>query len=189
MGPYYVTSLVHLLGPVTAVMGRSSRATHERVVATGPRANERFPVEVDTHVVALLEHASGALSTITMSFDAVHTTASFIEVHGESGSLALPDPNRFDGPTLLWRDPDARPEELPASAGFVDSSRGVGLLDLIRSEPGQERASGALGMHVLEVMLAILDSGRTGERGIITSTVERPPLVPLTTAEKWRSHT
>ncbi|HEX4443328.1 MAG TPA: Gfo/Idh/MocA family oxidoreductase [Galbitalea sp.] len=188
MGPYYLTSLVHLLGPIAAVIGRSSRATSERVIATGPRAGERFPVEVDTHVVALLEHASGALSSITMSFDAVHSTASFIEVHGESGSLALPDPNQFDGQTLLWRDAEGEPEALPERAGFVDSSRGVGLLDLIRSTPDQERASGAMGMHVLEVMLAILESGRTGERGVIASTVERPPLVPLTSAESWRRH-
>jgi predicted dehydrogenase len=187
MGPYYVTSLVHLLGPVTSVTGRSSRARAERVIGAGPRAGERIPVEVDTHVMGLLEHASGALSSITMSFDAVHTTASFIEVHGEHGSLALPDPNQFDGSTLLWREPEAAPETLPVSAGFADSGRGVGLLDFIRATPGQERAGGAMGLHVLEVMLAILDSAPTGQSRPIASTLERPALVPLTPAAAWRS--
>jgi predicted dehydrogenase len=188
MGPYYVTSLVHLLGPVTAVFGRSSRASLERVIGTGPRKGERIPVEVDTHVVGILEHASGALSSITMSFDAVHSTAGYIEVHGESGSLALPDPNQFDGDTLLWRESEGQPEILPPSAGFIDSGRGVGLLDLIRSAPGHERASGAMGLHVLEIMHAILGSAASGDRSLIESTVERPPLVPLTSPETWRSH-
>lgn len=188
MGPYYVTSLVHLLGPVVAVTGRSSRAKTERVIGSGPRQGEHIPVEVDTHVMGLLEHASGALSSITMSFDSVHSTAAFLEVHGELGSLALPDPNQFDGETRLWREPEGEPEKLPISAGFVDAARGVGLLDFIRAAPGQGRASGEMGMHVLEVMHSILESGTAGESVRLVSTVERPELVPLTPAESWRTH-
>lgn len=186
MGPYYLTSLVHLLGPVVSVAGASSRAYTERVIGNGARVGEHIPVEVDTHVNGLLQHASGALSTITMSFDAVRTTAAPLEVHGELGTLALPDPNLFDGQTRLWRDEDGEPEVLPANAGYADAGRGVGLLEFIRSGPGQSRASGAIGLHVLEVMEAILDAGRSGGRHAISSTVERPALVPLTPADEWR---
>lgn len=63
MGPYYLTSLVHLLGPVVRVTGVSRRARDERTIASGPRLGERIPVEVDTHVTGILEHASGAVST------------------------------------------------------------------------------------------------------------------------------
>ena len=71
MGPYYLTALVHLLGPVRAVIGAASRLRTERVIGSGPRAGERIPVEVDSHVSGVLEHAGGALSTITTSFDGV----------------------------------------------------------------------------------------------------------------------
>ena len=187
MGPYYLTSLVHLLGPVVSVSGSGSRSHDERVIGSGPRAGERIPVEVDTHLSGLLRHASGAVSTITMSFDATHSSAAPLEVHGERGSLALPDPNTFDGATLLWHEEGGEPESLPASAGYVDSARGVGLLEFIRSAPGEGRASGALGLHVLEIMHGILDSARSGARLAIESTVERPALVPLTPAEEWRA--
>jgi predicted dehydrogenase len=188
MGPYYLTSLVQLLGPVVTVSGASSRARAERTIGSGPRAGERIPVEVDTHVTGILEHSSGALSTITMSFDAVHTTAAHLEVHGELGSLAIGDPNQFDGETRLWREADGESELLPVSAGYVDSGRGVGLLEFIRSAPAEGRASGAMGLHIVEIMHSILESGRTGQRRAIESTVERPSLVPLTSASQWRGH-
>ncbi|MCU1410578.1 MAG: oxidoreductase [Rhodoglobus sp.] len=186
MGPYYLTALVQVLGPIVSVSGASSRAHDERMIGSGPRAGERIPVEVDTHVSGTLEHASGAISTVTMSFDAVRTTAAPLEVHGELGSLALPDPNNFDGQTRLWRTDDGEPEVLPYSAGYADAGRGVGLLEFIRSGPAEARASGALGFHVLEVMHAILDSAHTGERRTITSAAERPEVVPLTAAVDWR---
>lgn len=91
MGPYYLASLVHLLGPVRAVTGASSRLRAERVIGSGPRRGERIPVEVDSHVSGVLEHVAGTLTTITTSFDGVATTASPIEVHGEVGTLAVPD--------------------------------------------------------------------------------------------------
>jgi len=187
MGPYYVSTLLQLLGPVAAVSGVSSRARTERVIGSGPRAGERIPVEVDTHVMGLLEHASGALSSITMSFDAVHTTAAPIEIHGELGSLALPDPNNFDGDSRLWTGAGDEFETLAVSAGFVDAGRGVGLLDFIRSAPGAARASGAIGLHALEIMDAILGAAEDGARREIVSTMERPSLVALTPAAVWRA--
>ena len=187
MGPYYISSLLQLLGPVVAVSGVSSRARTERVIGSGPRAGERIPVEVDTHVMGLLEHSSGALSSITMSFDAVHTTAAPIEIHGELGSLALPDPNTFAGENHLWTEEGAEFQTLPVSAGFVDASRGVGLLDFIRSAPDDARASGAIGLHALEIMDAILGAARDGARREIESTIDRPSLVELTPAARWRA--
>jgi predicted dehydrogenase len=188
MGPYYLSALVQLLGPVGSVVGASSRAFPERTVGSGPRLGERISVDVDTHVTALLIHDSGTISTIMMSFDAVYTSAAFLEVHGESGSLVLPDPNLFEGESRLWRDPEGSPEVLPVTAGFAEAGRGVGLLDFIRSAPGESRVSGAMGLHVLEVMHAILESGDLGQRRAVTSTLKRPELVPLTQPAEWRKH-
>ncbi|BCB90891.1 Gfo/Idh/MocA family protein [Phytohabitans suffuscus] len=177
MGPYYVTALVHLLGPVRAVTGAASRLRAERVIGSGPRAGERIPVEVDSHVTGVLEHEGGALTTVTTSFDAVATTAAPIEVHGETGTLRVPDPNRFDGETRLFPLGGSGWQVLEPSAGYVGAGRGIGLVDQVTSHG---RASGALALHVLEVMTALLDSARAGRRVELATTVRRPAPVPLT---------
>ncbi|RXZ68251.1 Gfo/Idh/MocA family protein [Agromyces albus] len=186
MGPYYVAALIQLLGPVRSVTGASSRLRAERVIATGPRAGERIPVEVDTHVAGILEHVNGALSTITTSFDGIATTAAPIEVHGELGTLAVPDPNNFDGDVRLatidapgWR-------ELEPSAGYVAATRGAGLLDFVSAGDGRRPRAGAdVALHSLEIMTALLESARVGRRLELTTSVDRPEPVPLTPQSEW----
>ena len=121
MGPYYISALVHLLGPVRAVTGAASRLRAERVIGSGPRTGQRIPVEVDTHVTGVLEHANGALSTITTSFDGVPTTAAPIEVHGETGTLAVPDPNYFDGEVRLFALGGTEWRALEPRAGYAEA--------------------------------------------------------------------
>lgn len=187
MGPYYLSALVQLLGPVRTVIGAGSRLRAERVIGSGPRAGTRIPVEVDSHVSGVLEHAGGVLSTITTSFDGVRATAAPIEVHGEAGTLAVPDPNQFDGEVRLFALGDNRWRPLQPSAGYAGGRRGVGLLDQIAAGPGRPpRAGGALALHVLEAMTALLRSAAEGRRIELTTTAERPPAVPLTPAERWR---
>lgn len=185
MGPYYVTALVHLLGPVTAVTGASSRRRTTRVIGIGARTGEQIPVLVDTHVTGVLHHAGGALSTITTSFDAVRTTAAPIEVHGETGSLAVPDPNYFNGDVRLFPLGGTEWRDVPPSAGYVDAGRGIGLLDMITAPA--PRAGGALALHVLDIMTTLLHAAAEGRRIDLTTTVERPAPVPLTDASTWRS--
>lgn len=191
MGPYYVTSLVHLLGPVVAVTGSSARPRQERTIASGPRAGERIPVTVDTHVGATLAHVGGAVSTLTMSFDAPATRARPIEVHGQEGSLAVPDPNLFDGDVEITRGGDGPWQVLPPSAGFAGSSRGIGLLEMIGAAGvdllAEPRASGAIGLHVMEVMTGVLTAARTGTRIAVRSRPSLGELVPFTTQARWRS--
>ena len=182
MGPYYVTSLVQLLGPVEAVSGAASRSRDVRVIGSGPRAGESIGVEVDTHLTGILHHASGAISTVTMSFDGVRSTAAPIEVHGVDGSLIVPDPNNFAGDVQLHARGGSW-ETLEPSAGYVDAGRGIGLLDLVA---GDGRASAAMALHVLEIMTALAASAASGVRQSLTTTVERPALVPLTPAQLWR---
>ncbi|WFE20539.1 Gfo/Idh/MocA family oxidoreductase [Solwaraspora sp. WMMD937] len=189
MGPYYISALVHLLGPVRAVIGAASRLRDVRVIGSGPRLGQRIPVEVPTHVTGALEHAGGALTTLTTSFDGVATTAAApIEVHGENGTLAVPDPNTFDGEVrhLALDGPGWRTVE--PRAGYVAAARGIGLIDLIRSDVMcPPRASGEVALHVLEIMTALLRSAAEGRRVELTTVVERPTPVPFTPAEEWRS--
>ncbi|WP_219467155.1 Gfo/Idh/MocA family protein [Nonomuraea rhizosphaerae] len=177
MGPYYVSSLVTLLGPVASVIGAANRTRDKRIIGSGPREGEEVPVLVDTHVTGVLTHDSGALSTLVMSFDAAATSAPRIEVHGEAGSLLVPDPNHFDGEVLLAGVGDREWRALPASAGYAAAGRGVGLLDLATA--GEPRASGTMGFHVLDVMESLLASARSGSAVTVASTCERPAPVPL----------
>ncbi|WP_431910109.1 Gfo/Idh/MocA family protein [Micromonospora carbonacea] len=189
MGPYYISALVHLLGPVRAVHGAVSRLRDERVIGSGPRLGQRVPVRVDTHVTGVLEHADGVLSTLTTSFDGVATTAAPIEVHGETGTLAVPDPNNFDGEVRLFALGGGGWRALPPGAGYVDGARGVGLIDAVTADGRRApRAGGDVALHVLDTMTALLRSAAEGRRIELTTAVERPPLVPLTPAEQWRAH-
>lgn len=183
MGPYYVTALVTLLGPVVSVIGVASHTRNSRTIGSGPRAGEKIPVTTDTHVTGVLVHESGALSTLVVSFDAVRTRSPNIEVHGETASLVVPDPNRFDGEveicTLARR--DAGWDVLPVSAGYRDAGRGHGLADMAETPEGeQHRANGDLAYHVLDVMESLLESAATGTSRTIGSRADRPTAVPLT---------
>ena len=184
MGPYYVTALVTLLGPVESVVGSASRTRATRTIGSGPRAGETVPVDVDTHVTGVLRHESGVLSTLVMSFDAVATRASRIEVHGPSGSLVVPDPNGFDGDVELhelggdWH-------TLEPSAGYRDAARGYGVADLATTPPGvPARADGDVAYHVLDVMTSLLTATEKGTSVVVESTCERPAAVPLSDAPR-----
>lgn len=180
MGPYYLSALVHLLGPVVRVTGAASAPRAEREIGGGPRAGTRFPVEVDTHVTGVLHHAGGALTTLVMSFDVQAAHLPCIEVHGTTGSLSVPDPNGFDGTVLLHR--AGAWEELPVSAGVREGGRGIGLADLAESlrEGTAHRASAGLAQHVLDVMLSLLDSAHQGVSLPVAQGCERPRPVPET---------
>lgn len=183
MGPYYVTALVTLLGPVSSVIGAASHTRLSRTIGSGPRAGEAIPVTTDTHVTGVLVHESGALSTLVMSFDAVQTGSPNIEIHGETASLIVPDPNYFDGDveicTLAER--EAGWKVLPVSAGYCDAGRGHGIADMANTPEGeQHRANGDLAYHVLDVMESLLRSAATGASVRVESRADRPSPVPLT---------
>ena len=179
MGPYYVSALIQLLGPVASVIGAGSRTRSERVIGSGERAGERIPVEVLTHITAVLTHESGALSTVVMSFDTVATKASNIEVHGETGSLIVPDPNNFAGDVRLHTLDSREWTTLPVSAGYVEGGRGVGIHDRAVSGAEAARASGAVGYHALDIMLSVLRAAEAGGTVVVESTCERPAPAPL----------
>ncbi len=181
MGPYYVTALVTLLGPVVSVVGSASHTRSERMIGSGPRSGERIPVRTDSHVTGILTHDSGALTTLTMSFDAVATRSPHIEVHGELGSLIVPDPNRFDGNTELFLLGSDTWSTVPVSAGIAHAARGVGLDDMAAAITAgtPHRANADLAFHVLDVMESLLESVRSEHRMRVNSTTRRPAPVAL----------
>jgi predicted dehydrogenase len=181
MGPYYLTSLITLFGPVARVVGRASRSSRRRTVAEGTLAGTEIAVDVDTHVTAILEHRSGVTATVTMSFEEWATTAPLFEVYGTAGTLAVPDPNQFSAPVRAWTASEPEWRELDVTAGYVGGGRGIGLADLAHAIGTDEphRASAELGFHVLEIMEAILLSSSSLSTIELTSSPARPTAVPL----------
>ncbi|HWG27125.1 Gfo/Idh/MocA family oxidoreductase [Actinospica sp.] len=158
IGPYYVSTLVQLLGPVVSVsaVGQTPRA--ERVIGSGPEAGTSFPVEVSTHVSVLTTFASGVVGTSVYSFDSPVQRQLF-EVSGADGTLEVPV-SGFDGPTRLLQDGGDDGDWRTVPAEGVPSGRGVGVLEMARAVRAGERprASGELAYHALDVMLSIEDS-------------------------------
>lgn len=175
VGVYYLTALVHLLGPIRAVAALDRVTFPERKVLVGPEAGTTFPVTVPTHVVGALEFASGVVGGFTMSFDAGATTAPRLEIQGTSGIMVLGDPNTFDDPVRVRPRNDDAWTEAPV-VGRTGLGRGIGLVDLgagIRSGR-PHRASGELAYHVLDAMLAIGEAAASGRRIELSSRAERP---------------
>jgi predicted dehydrogenase len=184
MGPYYVTDLVNLLGPVASVSGVATRTRVERVVTSKPLAGTRIPVEVATHITGALLFANGAAVSMTMSFDVARHKHVPIELYGERGSLIVPDPNKFGGKVEFataaedWR-------EIPTEGPYADGNyRILGLADMAQAMRSERphRASGELAFHVLEVMEAFQRSSDEGRAVTIASRPERPAPLPASLA-------
>ncbi|GAA2171875.1 Gfo/Idh/MocA family oxidoreductase [Agrococcus versicolor] len=175
MGPYYLTTLVSALGAIRRVtaVGRTPQPT--RTIQVGERVGESFPVGVPTHVHAIVELERGVAQS-TFSWDSALRRTGVVEISGTAGTLRIPDPNMFEGPLEVTRvglDVDAESvwEAVPAEGAV--GGRGIGIVDMVRAirEGRPHRASGELALHVLEAMLAIETSIRTGEPQTLDSSV------------------
>ncbi|WP_246190591.1 Gfo/Idh/MocA family protein [Agromyces agglutinans] len=181
MGPYSLTALVQLLGPVARVSAASSRSRPTRTIGSGPRAGTEFPVLVPTYHAALLEFRDGGIAQAVFSFQSPRRVPTVLEVAGTSGAIALPDPNSFHGTTMLWRvdadDPNAPVEVRVEASG---DTRGIGVVELARAIRAgvPARASGELALHVLEVMSAVRDAASGGAPVRLSSEVERASALP-----------
>ena len=180
MGPYYITDLVNLLGPVRRVAGIAARARAERLVTSQPLQGTTIPVEVATHSAATFEFVSGAVVTIVMSFDVARHRHRPIELYGSEGAMAVPDPNYFGGQIEIGTAAgDWRPvvtEHAYSNGNF----RSIGVADMAHAiRSGRpHRASGDLAFHVLEVMEAVQRSSDEGRHVAIESRPERPAMLP-----------
>jgi predicted dehydrogenase len=185
MGPYYLTALVALLGPVARVAGFASTRVPDREIEIGPRAGERFTAATPTHTSATLELHSGVTANLVASFEAPGQYVCDFFVHGTHGVLALPDPNGFDGPVRLRRGREGW-EDVPVASRGGRDSRGIGLHDLAQSiaEDVGHRASGELACHVVDVARSILAAARKGRVLSVETSATRPP--PLTAPEEHR---
>jgi predicted dehydrogenase len=179
MGPYYLTALVNLIGPVKRVCGSTRMTFPERTITSQPKLGKKITVEVPTHVAGTIDFASGAVGTIVTSFDVWNANLPRIEVHGTEGSLSVPDPNGFGGEVKVCRAWAKDFAPVPHTHS-TEVGRGIGLADMAYAivHGRGHRVSGALAYHVLDVMCAFDESSKAGRHVEITTQCDRPRALP-----------
>lgn len=187
VGPYYVTNLIQLLGPVARVAALATSATPTRTILSKPRAGEVIPVKTPTNIHALLDFVSGATITLSASWDVWAHRHGNMELYGTEGSLFVPDPNFFGGALERagrdgvigavdgWDHPFGTPNQ-----GTQANYRMAGLADMAAAigEDRPHRCSLDLAIHAVDVMTAILRSGEDGAFVTLATTCERPQALP-----------
>lgn len=189
IGPYYITALLSILGPVKRIQAMSTTAERERKIESKPKKGEIIHVspEIDTHIIANLEFKCGTIATLIMSFDVWDSELPRVELYGTKGTLTMIEPDPCDGPNLFggdvllrtrenyrWKELPRNPEDLNKpwtkvlvpfahnSTSHSDNSRGIGLVDMVRAiQNGKNaRASGEMALHALEVMEGVMKAAR-----------------------------
>jgi len=193
MAPYYLTTLINLIGPIKRVTAMTATAFQNRtVISEGPMTGRVVDVQVPTTMHGLLAFENGATVTISTSWDVWKHGRAPIEVYGELGSMLVPDPNFFDGApkTCVEREdwtkldidhfPFGVPNRPTKEGGMVADYRIIGLLDMaVAKQTGRpHRANGVMALHVLEVMEALGRSADENRHIDIESRTERPAALP-----------
>jgi len=167
MGPYYLTALLNLLGPIKRQFGFATIAITPRTITSKPKFGKVMNVETPDHVVGSIEFANGAAGTLVTSFAtrfADYHSKTPITIFGTEGTLEVPDPNGFGGPVRLRKNADSEWTELPLVYPH-NYGRSVGLADMAYAiRTGRPfRANGNQALAVLDAMQGFLDSSKTGK--------------------------
>lgn len=209
IGPYYMTALLSVLGPVKRVSAMSTTAESKRIIESLPRKGEVINVspEVATHVVSNLEFKCGTIATVIMSFDVWDSELPRMEIYGTKGTLTMQEPDPCDGPNLFggevllrnrdnyrWKELPRNQEDLQKpwmkipvthdhnSVSHAENSRGIGLIDMAQAirEKSAARASGAMALHSLEVMEGIIRAAKERHEMEMTTEFSVPEILPET---------
>lgn len=189
LGPYYVTDLIHLLGPVKRLSAFTNMARTEReVTAEGPYKGTFVKVGTPTTIHGVLEFVSGAIITIGASWDVAAHGHHNIELYGTDGSIFVPDPNFFGGDLVTANIAGERSNVTPWDHPFGKANQGLdtdqpranyraaGLADMMASIEGGYRARCGLdvALHAVDVMTSLLKAGESGQVLTLSTTCERP---------------
>jgi predicted dehydrogenase len=187
MGPYYLTAMIAMLGPVRRVSG-SAQQVNEEITVSNPNSHafgRTVPVEAPTNISAILDFHNGAVG----SFQAAKESFGYMprmEIYGTEGNLTVPDPNFFSGPIKITF-ANGGTKEMPLSHPYAEDSRGIGVADMAYAiQSGRKhRASGSLARHLLEVSMGIFKSSETERHVHMQSTID--PIVPLPLGLKYNT--
>ncbi len=185
MGPYYLTALVNLMGPIRRVTGSTRITFPERTVTSKPKFGTKITVDVPTHIAGVLDFQNGAIATLVTSFDVWSHRMPCIEIYGTEGSLSVPDPNGFGGEILLRRAGQSEWRQIPLTHGFAENARGVGTADMAAAilSGRPHRASGELANHVLEAMHGIHEAAASDTHYAMKTAGVQPAALPMNLPE------
>jgi len=183
MGPYYLTAMISLMGPVKRVTASASMSFTERIVTSIPKYGQKIHVEVPTHIAGIMDFECGAVGNLITSFDIWNSKLPKIEIYGTEGTLYVPDPNTFGGPVSVQRNGADKISEIPLTHLNSEESRGIGLADMCDAilTGKRHRANGDMAYHVLDIMQGFHDSSSEGKHYYLKSTCDLPE--PLQTGD------
>ncbi|HTM78056.1 MAG TPA: Gfo/Idh/MocA family oxidoreductase, partial [Devosia sp.] len=176
IGPYYVTDLIHLIGPVKRVSAFTNMARTEReVTAEGPYKGTKVRVGTPTTIHGILEFHSGAIITLGASWDVASHGHSSIELYGTDGTIYVPDPNFFGGdlvttdiagtktPVTPWEHPFGKANQDLDKEHPRANYRTAGLADMMQAiENGRPARCGLdVALHAVDVMTSLLKAGES----------------------------
>lgn len=188
MGPYYITNLIQLIGPVRAVTAMTATSFPSRTITNGPRDGEMVPVDTPTNIHALLEFENGAIVTFGASWDIWKNSHPNMELYGTEGSLSVPDPNFFGGDVRVTAKGDdfaiiptgdhpfGVANEEHGSGVDQANYRAAGLAEMVQAinEDRAHRCNIDLALHAIDVMTSILAAGETRQWVEMTTRCSRP---------------
>ncbi|MBM7570414.1 Gfo/Idh/MocA family protein [Aquibacillus albus] len=181
MGPYYLSTLINLIGPVRRVTGSTSISFEERTVTNSENYGKKIPVETPTHIAGVLDFENGAVGTLITSFDVWGSNTPFIEIYGTTGTLSVPDPNTFGGPIKIRQQYNSEWEQIPITHNYTENTRGLGVADMahaiLNNRP--HRANGEIGYHILDIMHGIHEASDSSSHYEVESKVDKPSPIPL----------
>lgn len=175
MGPYYLTAMISLLGPVRRVTGSAQTPFAEKPYpADSPQAGKTYRVTRPGNISGVLDFESGAIGVITTTAE-VAGYHPRLEVYGTEGVLVTNDPNSYAGPVTL-RPGQSEPKPVKVPEGFPAWGRGLGVAELAHAARAGRapRASGDLMYHVLDIMHSVHDASAQERHVHLASGCPRP---------------
>ena len=195
MGPYFLTTLVSLLGPLDSLFCYANRGWDVRNIH-----GKDVDVDVMTNYCAVLKFANGTIGNINLTYDEWKSDLPGMELYGTDGVIIAPDPNTMMGPIRLLKAQEFKtvvngkaslPEKLEAIYGpetfglfreietvapRIGNERGAGLADMAKAivDGRTPRVSADLCRHVTEAINAFNVCIETGMPYRMTTSFATP---------------
>ncbi len=177
IGPYYLTALVYLLGPVKSVTGKTSTAFAERTITSLPKNSQKIKVEVPTHAEAILTFSCDVTCSMVMSFDSPASVKTSLEITGDKGTLIVPSPIGFEGPVTVNILEKNIEHELRFDLPGFDRGLGIAEMAWAMDNNKPHLANGQLATHIVDIMQAVHESSDSGKRIELTTTCDKPEVL------------
>ena len=195
MGPYFLTTLVSLLGPIESLFCYANRGFDVRDIH-----GTDVTVDVMTNYCSVLKFSCGAIGNLNLSYDMWKSDLPGMQIYGTEGVIIAPDPNTMMGPIRLLKadafkalvngkdNMGARLEaiygpesfalfqEIDTIAPRLGNERGRGVADMANAiaEGRKARVSAELCRHITEGINAFNVCLETGMPYRMTTTCDRP---------------